>query len=144
MNPWFYSFAAIALLVLNLSAFAVQKQLIGPSEFLPRTYLAKHCKAPDCDFLFLDNVAWCESKWSMVPNSTSSAFGYFQILEGTEQTTSTWREGGSRMNPRDNIEMGIELYERDGIFPWMESRPCWHWRYQSSLYSPASCVGICS
>lgn len=143
MNAWFYAFVAVALVVMNGSAFAIQQQIIGAAEFLPRTYLAKQCKAPDCDFSFLDNVAWCESKWQMVPNASSSAFGYFQILEGTEQTTDTWKNGGSRMKPRDNIKMGIELYERDGIFPWLESRPCWHWRYQASLYQPEECIGSC-
>ena len=145
-----YVFYAIALfIVIALNAFAVTVYAISnpePEHFeytpTPRAYLAKLCTQPDCDFAFLDTVAWCESKWQMVGNSTSSAYGYFQIIKGTEETTKVYKNGGSRMDPYDNVEMGVELYRRDGIFPWIPSRACWHWRYQGALnLNENACLG---
>jgi len=137
--------SAIILIVLNTIALSLlfrQTSVIvyQPS---PRAYLASICQQPDCDFDLLDSIAWCESKWKMVQNSISSAYGYFQIIDGTEATTPQYQEGKSKYNAYDNVDMGVFLYQRDGINPWLESRACWHWRYQGAvLQEPPICLGL--
>ena len=95
----------------------------------PRDYLQEQCRERDCDFVLLDAIVTCESKWIMVQNSVSSAHGYFQILDSTERGTPQYQAGRRKMNPYANIDMGIYLYERYGTSPWNESKACWSWRY---------------
>lgn len=148
MGNWFYKLVAVALIALNVVAVLINQGFLDSvsfsvsQKFYPRAYLARQCKEPDCDFALLDSIAWCESKWQMVGNPTSTAFGYFQILDGTERTTPQYVVGGSKYNPSDNIDMGVFLYERDSWYPWLSSRPCWHWRYQGASYTAVQmCIG---
>ena len=110
-------------------------------KFMPRVYLAQQCAERDCDFALLDAIVWCESKWKMVDNPISTAHGFFQILDGTEATTPQHSEGKSKYVPKENIDMGVFLYERDGVNPWITSRACWHWRSQWKN-DVDECVGI--
>ena len=95
----------------------------------PRDYMQQQCEERDCDFALLDAIVTCESKWIMVQNSVSSAYGYFQILDSTERGTPQYEAGRRKTNPYANIDMGIYLYERYGTSPWNESKACWSWRY---------------
>jgi hypothetical protein len=96
----------------------------------PREYLKDQCEDHNLDFTLLDSIVFCESNWRMVKNSSSTAFGYFQILDGTEATTPMYAEGLRKFDPYANIDMGVYLYERDGWYPWATSKGCWWWRYQ--------------
>lgn len=146
MNKWGFAIVTSALVLLNgfsvailYGAFDVEAEEIAMS---PRVYLASQCKEPDCDFALLDAIAWCESKWQMVPNGVSTAHGYFQIIDGTERSTPQYKMGGSKYDPYDNIDMAIYLYKRDGINPWLSSRPCWHWKYQGNMRKAGdTCLG---
>ncbi len=104
------------------------------SVLTPREYLRAECQEPDCDFLLLDSIVTCESRWRMVQNSISSAYGYFQILDSTEKTTDPYKEGERKYNPYSNIDMGIYLYETRGGNPWNESKHCWMPRYNRLSY----------
>lgn len=147
MNRIFYILTAGGLFALNIVAMATFFGFFDPVVYAqysptPKVYLAQQCKAPDCDQALLESIIWCESKWEMVKNKTSSAYGYFQIIDSTERTTPMYREGKTKYDPYDNIDMGVYLYKRDGINPWLESRPCWHWRYQGALHDePETCLG---
>lgn len=76
----------------------------------------------------IDKIAWCESRWEMVQNKSSSAFGYCQFL------TSTWKTTLNRMgienstelrtDPFMNVDACVWLYEHDGIRHWLESQDC--------------------
>ncbi len=103
------------------------------STLTPREYLRAMCQEPDCDFLLLDSIVTCESRWRMVQNSISSAYGYFQILDSTEATTDPFKEGERKYNPYSNIDMGIYLYDTRGSNPWNESKHCWQPRYRRLL-----------
>ncbi|MFA6131289.1 MAG: hypothetical protein WC730_03450 [Patescibacteria group bacterium] len=96
----------------------------------PREYLKDQCEEHDLDFVLLDSIVYCESNWRMVKNSQSTAFGYFQILDGTEATTPMYSQGLRKYDPFTNIDMGVFLYERDSWYPWVTSKNCWWWRYQ--------------
>jgi hypothetical protein len=61
----------------------------------------------------------------MVQNKKSTAYGYFQILDGTERLTPQYRAGLRKTDPYVNIDMAIFLYGKYGTIPWMESRICW-------------------
>ncbi len=113
--------------------FAYHKLHYAESVLLPspREYLRQRCEENRVDFAILDSIVYCESNWRMVKNSSSTAYGYFQILDGTEQTTPMYAEGRRKYDPYTNIDMGIFLYQRDGWYPWAESRHCWWWRYQA-------------
>lgn len=110
------------------------------SVLTPREYLRAECQQPDCDFLLLDAIVTCESRWRMIQNSVSSAYGYFQILDSTEKTTQPYKEGERKYNPYSNIDMGIFLYNTRGSNPWNESRHCWQpkYRYATSRQKPTS------
>ena len=99
----------------------------------PREYLYEQCVAPDCNALLLDKIAQCESQWRMVKNSVSTAYGYFQILDGTEATTPQWKEGKRKFDPYVNVDMGIFLFESRGSNPWNESKHCWYSKYQRAV-----------
>lgn len=127
-----------------LFIFGAPPEPVVIEEKEPRAYLREECTEPDCDFWLLDNIAECESKWEMVQNKTSSAFGFFQIIDGTEATTPQFKEGQSKADPNSNIDMGIYLYQSRGWYPWNESRGCWGWRYQRRVATlPGDCVGVC-
>ncbi len=92
---------------------------------LPKEYLRTRATEEGFDFQLLDRIVWCESHWRMIKNSRSSAYGYFQILDGTERTTPQYKSGLSKKDPLVNIDMGLYLYETRGTSPWNESRRCW-------------------
>ncbi len=99
----------------------------------PREYLYEQCKEPTCNALLLDKIATCESQWRMVKNSVSTAYGYFQILDGTERTTPQWAEGRRKFDPYVNVDMAIYLFETRGSNPWNESKHCWYSKYQRAV-----------
>lgn len=94
-------------------------------EVLPREYLKIRAEEEGANYNVLNRIAMCESKWRMVGNSESTAYGYFQILEGTEKFTPEYKQGRRRHDPYANIDMAIFLYKADGTEPWKESEPCW-------------------
>lgn len=91
----------------------------------PREYLKLRSEEEGLNYRLLDRIAYCESKWRMVKNSRSSAYGYFQIIDGTERLTNAYQEGHRKEDPYANIDMAIHLYEKYGTIPWASSRPCW-------------------
>lgn len=124
----------IALLSLNLAGvYLLVFDPFSPAEFVPptppREYLAKQCQDLGYNCLLLDTIAFCESSWRMVKNSASSAYGYFQIIDGTEKTTPQYAEGKRKYDPYTNIDMALYLYGARGSNPWNESRGCWQRRY---------------
>ncbi len=91
----------------------------------PREYLRRQVEAKGYDVDLFNRIVFCESKWRMVPNKQSTAFGYFQILDGTEKLTPQYRAGLRKTDPYVNIDMAISLYEKYGTIPWTESQGCW-------------------
>lgn len=104
----------------------------------PEEYLAIECQSEDCDLLLLQTIISCESGWRMVKNATSSAYGYFQIIDGTEKTTPQYAAGLRKFDPYTNIDMGLFLYESRGTNPWNESKHCWLPRYRQAKYQQAA------
>lgn len=99
-----------------------------PSETVPippREYLFRRAEEYGYDTNLLNRIAFCESRWRMVQNTKSTAYGYFQILDGTEKLTPQYKAGLSRMDPYVNIDMAVFLYGKYGTIPWTESRGCW-------------------
>ena len=146
MQQYLYFIIVASLLVLNGTAFIGVYGALHPPKSLytlsPRVYLAEMCLEKGCEFALLDSIVWCESKWKMVSNGTSSAHGYFQILDGTEATTPQYAEGKTKYDPYHNVEMGVFLWERDGVNPWRESEGCWQWRYRGEPYTEENkCIG---
>lgn len=110
----------------------------------PREYLAINCAEEDCDLDLLNAIVFCESTWRMVKNRGSSAYGYFQIIDGTEATTPQFKEGLRKFDHYTNIDMGLYLYETRGSNPWNESRNCWqfeYWAEKNAAVNP-ECVGM--
>lgn len=95
------------------------------SVVLPKEYLLEQAKKRDLDYDLLYNIIDCESNWRMVKNNTSSAFGFFQILDRTEKYTPQYKKGLRKFDPFVNIDMGLYLYQKYGVSPWQESRACW-------------------
>ena len=93
----------------------------------PREYLHRQLEAIDLEdrYDLLNRIAYCESKWQMVPNAISSAYGYFQIIDGTEKLTPQYKAGLRKTDPYANIDMAIYLYQKYGTLPWVASRHCW-------------------
>lgn len=120
------------LFLLQANPFAVPPFVPPPP---PREYLAQKCQEQGCDFALLDSIVFCESTWRMVPNARSSAYGYFQIIDGTEKTTPQYKAGERKFDPYTNIDMGLYLYESRGTNPWNESRHCWQKKYRQALSS---------
>ena len=134
--------ASSSLLTLNLAGvFLLRVDPFHPPAYVPppppREYLAPRCAEVGCDALMLDTIAFCESSWRMVKNDHSSAYGYFQIIDGTERTTPQYQMGERKFDPYTNIDMGIYLYQTRGTNPWNESRGCWSWRYRQAQASSA-------
>ena len=102
-----------------------RKDAGGAMPIPPREYLRLHAEQADVDYALLNRIAYCESHWRMVENKKSTAFGYFQILDGTEQLTPQFRDGLRRTDPYANIDMAIFLYKKYGTIPWVESQDCW-------------------
>lgn len=92
---------------------------------LPRDYLRVKAKEKGYDFELLNKIASCESGWRMIQNRRSTAFGYFQIIDGTERITPQYKAGLSKTDPYANIDMAIYLYGSQGTLPWLASRRCW-------------------
>jgi hypothetical protein len=95
----------------------------------PKQYLAQVCQEQGCDFALLYAIVECESGWRMVKNTQSSAFGFFQIIDGTETTTPQYAQGQRKYDPYVNIDMGVYLYQQRGTNPWLSSRACWQRKY---------------
>lgn len=108
----------------------------------PKQYLQQTCQLKGCDFVLLNAIAECESGWRMVKNSQSTAFGYFQIIDGTEKTTPQYAEGERKFDPYTNIDMGVYLYEQRGTNPWISSRGCWQGRYWQAKAQSAESSAI--
>ncbi|MFZ2681754.1 MAG: hypothetical protein WAZ14_01515 [Patescibacteria group bacterium] len=128
----------MSLLSMNLTGVLLAvTDPFRPPEFVPpptpREYLAERCEEVGCDFVLLDTIIFCESTWRMVKNSSSSAFGYFQIIDGTEKTTPQYAAGLRKFDPYANIDMGIYLNSKRGTNPWNESKGCWQWRYRQAM-----------
>ncbi len=137
------SLACLNFLAVGLATGAIASEgtveTYQPTDYI---YLAQLCKSPECDLALLEAIIWCESSWKMVKNPVSSAYGYFQIIDGTERTTPQFKEGKSKYNAFDNLEMGVFLYQRDQHYPWMESKVCWDWRYRSkAIQEIPTCLG---
>lgn len=94
----------------------------------PKEYLYRQAGIYDLDFDRLEAIAYCESRWRMVKNKQSSAFGFFQIIDGTERYTPQYQAGGRKFDPFTNIDMAVYLYDRYGASPWFESKGCWQYR----------------
>jgi soluble lytic murein transglycosylase-like protein len=99
------------------------------NEITPRQYMHFRAAEEGLDADLLDHIIRCESGWRMVQNSKSSAYGYFQIIDGTEKGTPQYKAGLRKTDPYVNIDMGIYLYQRSSWLPWLESKPCWGSRY---------------
>ncbi|MFA5130023.1 MAG: hypothetical protein WC477_03845 [Patescibacteria group bacterium] len=103
----------------------LESQRVGMGLVPPREYLRVRAEQHGYDYDLLNKIAYCESKWRMIHNAKSSAFGYFQILDGTEKLTPQYAAGLSKEDAYANIDMAIFLYGKYGTIPWMESQPCW-------------------
>jgi hypothetical protein len=91
----------------------------------PREYLRLKAQEEGYDYELLNRIAFCESGWRMIKNRRSTAFGYFQIIDGSERLTPQYRSGLSKTDPYANIDMALYLYGRQGTLPWLASRRCW-------------------
>lgn len=91
----------------------------------PKEYLRLRAEKAGVSYALLNRIAYCESHWRMVDNKKSTASGYFQILDGTEQLTPQYRGGLRKTDPYVNIDMAISLYKKYGTIPWVESQGCW-------------------
>lgn len=91
----------------------------------PKEYLYERATELHLDYDLLSRIAFCESNWRMVQNNHSSAYGFFQIIDGTERYTPSYKAGGRKYDAQDNIDMGVYLYDRYGLSPWVSSKPCW-------------------
>lgn len=91
----------------------------------PKEYLRERAAELGYDATLLERIAYCESRWRMVKNRTSSAYGYFQIIDGTERMTPQYKAGFRKTDPYANIEMALSLYGKQGTLPWLASRRCW-------------------
>lgn len=102
-----------------------RKDAGGVLPMLPREYLRLRSEQAEVSYSLLNRIAYCESKWRMVENEKSTAYGYFQILDGTERLTPQYRAGLRKTDPYVNIDMAIFLYQKYGTIPWTESESCW-------------------
>lgn len=134
-----FTVIAFSLLGMNVGAIFLYTNLPSGAKTVhaalpePREYLRQGCeKLKNCDFALLDAIIECESNWRMVKNATSSAYGYFQIIDATERTTPQYKQGERKFDAYTNIDMGLYLYSRYGSSPWNESRKCWHWKHKQS------------
>ncbi len=91
----------------------------------PKEYLYQRAEQLGFNAALLDRIAYCESRWRMVKNRISTAYGYFQIIDSTERMTPQYRAGYRKTDPYANIEMALYLYGRQGTRPWLASRRCW-------------------
>lgn len=126
--------ASSSLLTLNMAGLCfLQFNPFEPAPFVPpptpHEYFLQECVDAGYDCLLLNTIAGCESGWRMVKNATSSAYGYFQIIDATERGTPQYAEGRRKFDPYTNIDMGLYLYSRYGSSPWNESKGCWERRY---------------
>jgi hypothetical protein len=97
----------------------------GALPILPKEYLRLRAEQVGVGYELLNHIAYCESHWRMVQNKKSTAFGYYQILDGTERLTPQYRQGLRKTDPYVNIDMAIWLFQKYGTTPWVESQSCW-------------------
>jgi len=90
-----------------------------------QAYLKKRSDELGLPYTLLNRIIECESTWIMQKNKLSSAYGYFQIIDGTEKTTPQYKSGLRKFDPYVNIDMGIWLYQQRGSQPWNASKHCW-------------------
>jgi hypothetical protein len=91
----------------------------------PREYLKKKAEQKGYDYELLQRIAFCESRWRMTKNKNSTAFGFFQIVDGTERITPQYKAGLRKTDPYVNIDMALYLYGKYRTLPWLASRSCW-------------------
>lgn len=73
-------------------------------------------------------IATCESglvpnKWNYLHDTNPSvytAYGLFQVVKSHDA-----QYGLNRMDPYDNIELAMRLYQDHGTTPWNASKSCW-------------------
>jgi len=95
----------------------------------PEQWLRVYTEKYEVDYNLAYAIITCESGWQRyVQNSTSSASGYWQFINGT------WYSTMLRMGyPADTskydfplaLEAGVFLLSEDGVGHWNESRFCW-------------------
>lgn len=104
---------------------ASQHEIVHETSQSHRDYLKQRAEEEGFPFALLDRIVKCESGWRMVKNPISSAYGYFQIIDGTERTTPQYKAGQRKYDPYVNMEMGLWLYKTRGANPWYPSEHCW-------------------
>lgn len=74
-------------------------------------------------------IMQCESEgYRYADNPNSTAYGYFQILDGTWHNVMTKMGlpvNTSKSHPTVSIEAGIWLLAHEGVRPWASSQYCW-------------------
>lgn len=101
------------------------------------------CKVADCSVIasnspkigqgkeIMEYVAYCESRNDpLAKNPNSSASGRFQFLKSSWNYYGTKLWGSELKNKnvfdyKDNTELAMWVYERNGLSDWQESKPCW-------------------
>jgi len=133
-NPFFIiviCFISIISLQLLAAALLYYQQIIdenlqfAEAATTPKQYLWEQTQKRGMDYDLLYTIIDCESRWRMVKNDTSTAYGFFQILDRTEKYTPQYTRGERKFDPFTTIDMGIYLYTKYGTSPWQESRKCW-------------------
>lgn len=72
----------------------------------------------------LQDIAWCESRYSATAASRTNDIGPMQINR-TYHTKAAQARNLSLTDPFDNIQYGIELFKEQGTAPWNASKGCW-------------------
>lgn len=69
----------------------------------------------------MKKVAMCESGLNPnARNKTSTARGVFQVMASVHQVQEKWL-----LNPAINTLIAKQLYDEQGLTPWVSSRGCW-------------------
>ncbi len=118
----------LALALLYYQDIIDKNQRFAQASTTPKQYLWAQTQERNLPHDLLYEIIDCESNWRMQKNNTSSAYGFFQILDRTESYTPQFQAGLRKTDPFVNIDMGLYLYETYGSSPWLESRKCWGWK----------------
>lgn len=104
---------------------------ISKEEKTTREDIIKMIKETFPDEPLMLKIAWCESRLeTKAKNSTSSAKGLFQILDGTWEH---FKCEGDPFNAKDNIKCGKKILDGQGLSAWKSSFSCW--KYLSTVGS---------
>lgn len=82
-------------------------------------YFIERAYELEVDVELAEDIIMCESgggAWAK--NASSSAHGYFQIIDSTVLSTV-------RNDPQLNLEVGLRLLKDSGSGPWNASKSCW-------------------